>query len=88
MTIFGYHPYGIAALASFGLSNNGCGFQEQFPGINMSLLTLTNNFQPPFREYLLMSGLSFVGQEKYNKTVAKLYQYMLSAWWCKESLGC
>ncbi|KKA01301.1 Diacylglycerol O-acyltransferase 1 [Hanseniaspora uvarum DSM 2768] len=86
--IFGYHPHGIAALASFGLSNNGCGFQEQFPGINMSLLTLTNNFQLPFyREYLLMSGLSSVSKKNITKLLQNYTSICLVPGGAKESLA-
>lgn len=86
--IFGYHPHGIAALASFGLSNNGCGFQEQFPGINMSLLTLTNNFQLPFyREYLLLSGLSSVSKKNIMKLLQNYTSICLVPGGAKESLA-
>lgn len=86
--IFGYHPHGIAALASFGLSNNGCGFQKHFPGINMSLLTLTNNFQLPFyREYLLLSGLSSVSKKNIMKLLENHTSVCLVPGGAKESLA-
>ena len=74
--IFGYHPHGICALGSFGgLATNGCGFDQLFPGIKVSLLTLINNFQIPFyREYLMAAGLSSVSR----KNALKLLQKKLS----------
>lgn len=86
--IFGYHPHGIAALGSFGLSNNGCGFNLEFPGIPMSLLTLTNNFQLPFyREYLLFSGLSSVSRKNILKLLDNYTSVCLVPGGAKESLA-
>lgn len=86
--IFGYHPHGIAALGSFGLSNNGCGFNVEFPGIQMSLLTLTNNFQLPFyREYLLLSGLSSVSKKNILKLLGNYVSVCLVPGGAKESLA-
>ncbi|KAL6944944.1 hypothetical protein ACO0QE_002386 [Hanseniaspora vineae] len=71
--IFGYHPHGICALGSFGgLATNGCGFDQMFPGIKVSLLTLINNFQIPFyREYLMAAGLSSVSRKNALKLLQK-----------------
>ncbi|XBW35940.1 hypothetical protein QEN19_001512 [Hanseniaspora menglaensis] len=86
--IFGYHPHGIAALASFGLTNNGCDFDTKFPGIKMSLLTLTNNFQLPFyREYLLLSGLSSVSKKNILKLLENYISVCLVPGGAKESLA-
>lgn len=86
--IFGYHPHGIAALGSFGLCNNGCNFNLKFPGISMSLLTLTNNFQLPFyREYLLFSGLSSVSKKNILKLLENYISVCLVPGGAKESLA-
>ncbi|KAK9467092.1 diacylglycerol acyltransferase-domain-containing protein [Lipomyces arxii] len=62
--VFGYHPHGIVSLGAFGaIGTEGAGWENLFPGIPVSLLTLDANFQLPFhREYLLSLGISSVSR--------------------------
>src|SRR5271155_4565398 len=63
--IFGYHPHGIishGAFAAFGTES--LGFNDLFPGITNTLLTLDSNFRIPFyRDYALAMGLGSVSRE-------------------------
>ncbi|KAH6915714.1 DAGAT-domain-containing protein [Coprinopsis sp. MPI-PUGE-AT-0042] len=62
--VFGYHPHGIigmGALATFAAQASG--WEEEYPGINPRLLTLTTNFQMPFyRDILLALGICSVSK--------------------------
>jgi 2-acylglycerol O-acyltransferase 2 len=57
--VFVYSPHGIAGLGAFGaFATEAAGFHEQFPGINLRLLTLEQNFKIPLiRELLLSCGM-------------------------------
>jgi len=63
--IFGYHPHGIishGAFAAFGTES--LGFNDLFPGITNTLLTLDSNFRIPFYgDYALAMGLGSVSRE-------------------------
>ncbi|KAK0612979.1 diacylglycerol acyltransferase-domain-containing protein [Bombardia bombarda] len=71
--IFGYHPHGIishGAFAAFG--TEALGFEEKFPGITNSLLTLESNFRIPiYREYVLALGLSSVSKESITNLLTR-----------------
>ncbi|KAL4062540.1 diacylglycerol acyltransferase-domain-containing protein [Scleroderma citrinum] len=59
--VFGYHPHGSGALATF--ATEATGFSSAFPGIRPHLLTLTNNFDVPiYREILMALGISSVSK--------------------------
>ncbi|KAF9038596.1 diacylglycerol acyltransferase-domain-containing protein [Panaeolus papilionaceus] len=60
--VFGYHPHGEGALATF--ATEATGFSQAFPGIVPHLLTLTTNFQMPFyRDVLLALGVCSVSKQ-------------------------
>ena len=63
--IFGYHPHGIISHGAFAaFATEALGFDEKFPGITNSLLTLDSNFRIPlYREYILSLGIQSVSKE-------------------------
>ncbi|KAI9887016.1 MAG: diacylglycerol O-acyltransferase 1 [Watsoniomyces obsoletus] len=63
--IFGYHPHGIISHGAFAaFATNALGFEQLFPGITNSLLTLDSNFRIPFyRDFILALGLASVSKE-------------------------
>ncbi|QNQ00885.1 YALIA101S02e02520g1_1 [Yarrowia lipolytica] len=63
--IFGYHPHGIIGMGAFGgIATEGAGWSKLFPGIPVSLMTLTNNFRVPlYREYLMSLGVASVSKK-------------------------
>jgi len=63
--IFGYHPHGVISMgACCNFATEATGFSELFPGIDLRLLTLSQNFRIPiFREYLLGLGVNSVSKE-------------------------
>lgn len=71
--IMGYHPHGIishGAWASF--ATNALGFNEKFPGITNSLLTLDSNFRLPFfRDWILSMGISSVSKESIRNLLSR-----------------
>ncbi|KAI8314763.1 Diacylglycerol O-acyltransferase 2A [Colletotrichum sp. SAR11_240] len=71
--IFGYHPHGIISHGAFAaFATNALGFDEQFPGITNSLLTLDNNFRIPlYRDYILAMGVRSVSKESIWNTLSK-----------------
>lgn len=63
--IFACHPHGIISHGAFGnfCTEGTTGFENLFPGITNTLLTLDSNFRIPFyREYLLKMGLASVSR--------------------------
>ncbi|KAN0088221.1 Diacylglycerol acyltransferase domain containing protein [Tylopilus felleus] len=59
--VFGYHPHGSGAMATF--ATEATGFSLAFPGIKPHLLTLTNNFHVPlYREIIMALGVSSVSK--------------------------
>ncbi|KAF3906495.1 hypothetical protein ABW20_dc0106756 [Dactylellina cionopaga] len=62
--IFGFHPHGIISHGAWGnFVTKTTGWNELFPGINNTLLTLETNFRLPFyREYLIGMGLGSVSR--------------------------
>ncbi|CAM0141849.1 diacylglycerol O-acyltransferase 1 [Umbelopsis sp. WA50703] len=71
--IFGYHPHGIISMGSFiTFATNATGFNELFPGIKPSLLTLTSNFNIPFyRDYMMACGLCSVSKSSCQNILTK-----------------
>jgi len=63
--IFGYHPHGIISHGAWAaFATNALGFEEKFPGITNTLLTLDANFKMPlYRDWLLGMGLRSVSRE-------------------------
>eukprot|EP01125_Pyxidicula_operculata_P000571 TRINITY_DN10579_c0_g1_i1.p1 TRINITY_DN10579_c0_g1~~TRINITY_DN10579_c0_g1_i1.p1 ORF type:complete len:336 (+),score=26.67 TRINITY_DN10579_c0_g1_i1:24-1031(+) len=63
--IFGYHPHGIIGVGAFTtFATNVCGFDQKFPGIRNSLMTLAAQFYVPiWREFLLALGIAEVSRE-------------------------
>ncbi|EIW75198.1 diacylglycerol-acyltransferase [Coniophora puteana RWD-64-598 SS2] len=59
--VFGYHPHGEGAMATF--ATEGTGFSRAFPGIRPHVLTLTSNFKIPlYREIIMALGVSSVSK--------------------------
>ncbi|TRM58786.1 diacylglycerol acyltransferase-domain-containing protein [Schizophyllum amplum] len=59
--VFGYHPHGVGALATF--ATEATGFSAAFPGIKPHLLTLASNFFIPFyRDIILALGICSVSK--------------------------
>ncbi|KNC81203.1 hypothetical protein SARC_06464 [Sphaeroforma arctica JP610] len=63
--IFGYHPHGIISVgAMINFCSEATGFSDKFPGLRISLCTLTSNFTYPIMRELLMSvGLVSVSRQ-------------------------
>ncbi|KAF3176598.1 diacylglycerol O-acyltransferase 1 [Orbilia oligospora] len=63
--IFGFHPHGIISHGAWGsFVTKTTGWDELFPGISNTLLTLESNFRLPFyREYLIGMGLGSVSRK-------------------------
>lgn len=63
--IFGYHPHGIISHGAFAaFATEALGFDQLFPGITNTLLTLEQNFRIPlYREWALALGLASVSRE-------------------------
>jgi 2-acylglycerol O-acyltransferase 2 len=63
--IFGYHPHGIISHGAYAaFATEALGFNQLFPGITNTLLTLESNFRVPFyRDYILRMGLASVSRE-------------------------
>ncbi|KAF9012972.1 diacylglycerol-acyltransferase [Hymenopellis radicata] len=63
--VFGYHPHGQGAFATF--ATEGTGFSKAFPGVVPHLLTLTTQFKLPFwRDVGLYTGCADVGKRSIN----------------------
>ncbi|KAK0487086.1 diacylglycerol acyltransferase-domain-containing protein [Armillaria novae-zelandiae] len=59
--IFGYHPHGRGAMATF--ATEATGFSKAFPGITPHLLTLSSNFKLPFyRDLIMWMGIASVSK--------------------------
>jgi len=71
--VFAYHPHGIIGLGAFGaFATHAAGFQEKFPGLDMRLLTLDNNFKVPIiREVLLGFGVCSCSRKACDKILGK-----------------
>ncbi|KAF3942131.1 hypothetical protein ABW19_dt0206215 [Dactylella cylindrospora] len=63
--VFGFHPHGIISHGAWGnLVTKTTGWNELFPGISNTVLTLESNFRLPFyREYLIAMGLGSVSRK-------------------------
>lgn len=62
--IFGYHPHGIISLGAMGaIASPAAGWEDLFPGIHVTLLTLASNFTIPFyRDWAMAIGLASVSR--------------------------
>ncbi|CAO3680882.1 unnamed protein product [Rhizopus stolonifer] len=62
--ILGYHPHGIISMGAFAnFATEATGFSKLFPNIQLSLLTLHQNFRIPFYRDLIMAlGLASVSR--------------------------
>ncbi|KAK5654971.1 hypothetical protein OQA88_6729 [Cercophora sp. LCS_1] len=71
--IFGYHPHGIISHGAFAsFATEALGFDEKFPGITNSLLTLDSNFRIPlYREYILSLGIQSVSKESITNILTR-----------------
>lgn len=71
--IFGYHPHGVISMgACCNFATEATGFSELFPGIDLRLLTLEQNFRVPvFREYLLGLGVNSVSKASINGNLTR-----------------
>jgi len=45
--LFCYHPHGVQSAGAFSFSSNATGFDQQFPGLSVSVQTLGLNFKLP-----------------------------------------
>lgn len=71
--ILGYHPHGIISHGAFAsFATEALGFNQLFPGITNTLLTLDSNFRIPFyRDYALAMGLASVSRESCENILSK-----------------
>ncbi|CAK9092676.1 unnamed protein product [Durusdinium trenchii] len=71
--IFGYHPHGVISMgACCNFATEATGFSELFPGIDLRLLTLQQNFRiPVFREYLLGLGVNSVSKDSIDQNLKR-----------------
>mmetsp|Transcript_3644 Transcript_3644/g.14320 ORF Transcript_3644/g.14320 Transcript_3644/m.14320 type:complete len:241 (-) Transcript_3644:2273-2995(-) len=76
--VFGYHPHGLFGAGACNLFGcNALGFDELFPGVDVTLMTLKATFLVPFfREWILAHGISSCDKEtcvkllKNNRSIA------------------
>ncbi|KAJ3370837.1 diacylglycerol O-acyltransferase 1 [Allomyces arbusculus] len=71
--VFGYHPHGIISLGAWvNFGTEATGFSSLFPGINLRLLTLSQNFSLPiFREILLWLSITSVSKKSVEAILNK-----------------
>ena len=71
--ILGYHPHGIISHGAFAaFATEALGFEQLFPGITNTLLTLEQNFRIPlYREWALGLGLASVSRESCTNLLSK-----------------
>ena len=71
--ILGYHPHGIISHGAWAaFTTNVLGFNEKFPGITNTLVTLESNFKIPiYRDWLLAVGLRSVSKESIWNTLTR-----------------
>lgn len=71
--VFGYHPHGIISHGAFAaFATEALGFNELYPGITNTLLTLDTNFRIPlYRDYALALGLASVSRESIENLLSK-----------------
>ncbi|CAI4217012.1 unnamed protein product [Parascedosporium putredinis] len=71
--ILGYHPHGIISHGAWAaFTTNALGFNEKFPGITNTLVTLESNFKIPiYRDWLLAMGLRSVSKESIWNTLTR-----------------
>ena len=56
--LFCYHPHGVQSAGAFMMASHASGFDELFPGLRVSVQTLSINFKVPvFRENCMMLGM-------------------------------
>lgn len=86
--IFGYHPHGVIATGvSTGLTNNGAGWDEMFPGIRCFVTTLVNQFRIPFyRDYLMALGVTTVVKKNLKLLLGKGASVVIVVGGARESL--
>eukprot|EP01132_Coremiostelium_polycephalum_P006833 gene6833-8476_t len=62
--IFGCHPHGIISIGAFlNFATNANRIEQEFPGVDIHLLTLESNFKIPFfRDVLMSLGMSSVSR--------------------------
>ena len=75
----GYHPHGFVSMGAFGnFATEATGFENMFPGITNTLLTLNGNFRMPlYKEYLQALGLASVSRQSCE---ALLYGVLPKVW--------
>jgi 2-acylglycerol O-acyltransferase 2 len=71
--VFVFSPHGIISVSAFGsFATDGNGFSEQFPGIDLRLMTLHQNFRVPFlRELLLSLGICSVARHSCDTVLGR-----------------
>ncbi|XP_072035290.1 2-acylglycerol O-acyltransferase 1-like [Amphiura filiformis] len=71
--VFGFHPHGIMSMGAFiNFSTDATGFDEKFPGIKGTVLTLQGWFYIPFiREYLLAASVCDVSRDSIDWILGK-----------------
>jgi hypothetical protein len=62
--ILGYHPHGFISMGAFGnFATEATGFEELFPRITNTLLTLNANFRMPlYKDYVQALGIASVSR--------------------------
>eukprot|EP00468_Gymnochlora_sp_CCMP2014_P014865 CAMPEP_0167770320 /NCGR_PEP_ID=MMETSP0110_2-20121227/17856_1 /TAXON_ID=629695 /ORGANISM="Gymnochlora sp., Strain CCMP2014" /LENGTH=287 /DNA_ID=CAMNT_0007659489 /DNA_START=194 /DNA_END=1057 /DNA_ORIENTATION=+ len=70
--VLGYHPHGIIGIgAQYNFGSDATGFDDLFPGIDLTLMTLTLTFKVPFfREWVMAHGISSVGESTCNRILS------------------
>ena len=62
--LFCYHPHGVQSAGAFIMSTGASGFDELFPGLSVSVQTLSINFKVPvFRENCIGLGMGDASKE-------------------------
>lgn len=71
--IIGYHPHGIISHGAWAaFATDALKFDELFPDITNSLLTLDSNFRIPlYRDYILAMGLCSVSKESIENILSR-----------------
>ena len=70
--LFCYHPHGVQSAGAFIMSTGASGFDELFPGLSVSVQTLSINFSVPvFRENCIGLGMGDASKETITNALTK-----------------
>jgi hypothetical protein len=70
--LFCYHPHGVQSAGCFCMASAASGFDELFPGLRVSVQTLSINFKVPgFRENVIALGVGDASKQSITNALTK-----------------